>query len=707
MQEPPTSSNCTVCAMMYGEGLKEPFTLPVCFHTFCKECINTLASTHSCKCPVCRKPFTPGSERRNFALCDLISEISQRMSSLSVAPPPVAVAAAASPTKRNLHVLIDCSGSMTLESTLPSATDEGIADVPTRLAVVKKLTSAIKRAVACFYADKVNVVVHGFNRSLIKLRDNSEDTAVAGGSTCPGTAFQALLTSLPRDEIATSSYLLLTDGDPDNDTETLFLSTLANKGLLSYQQGYSGPLRMAVVVFSPDCNRQFVSSLVTNAPSILLSYIHDARTSAPAFGSTLDYLLADTFSPPEARLSPEENAIRLEVVECLSRIITASRDSERVSILDAMYARLNEIVASKKEGIDFANLMLRDIRDDERDKENSSSSSSRFGQISQAVVHYGTWGVKYLAGLLTAHRAALPTNTYEASFTRYMTPHYQQTVNVFSHALVTLPPWKDQDYATQFSDHAVKARSELARKMQEASSKNLKLAAMPGVAAHGGGSAVKVAYTPSLPRTVAARSSAIDLSQTYYGRNAGCINGDARVIVKIPGIDKSVSVTVKTLRKGFQIKTSHTDSWATVRIVQMHEIDTPNPGGLVHDAFTPNHPVWSSHTRSWTWASQYYGQQDPHILPLLNDFDGKFYVYNIVFEELNQRFSVSSPSGDFCAITCGLGSSPSSIVAHPFFGTQAVVDQLASIADPRTGIAYTQESKIKRDPDTGLVCSLF
>lgn len=49
-----TELTCAVCSDIYLEGRREPVTLPVCGHTFCRQCLLSIEKTDNFSCPYCR-----------------------------------------------------------------------------------------------------------------------------------------------------------------------------------------------------------------------------------------------------------------------------------------------------------------------------------------------------------------------------------------------------------------------------------------------------------------------------------------------------------------------------------------------------------------------------------------------------------------------------------------------------------------------------
>ncbi|XP_064084614.1 E3 ubiquitin-protein ligase TRIM65-like isoform X2 [Macrobrachium nipponense] len=82
-----TELTCAVCSDIYLEGRREPVTLPVCGHTFCRQCLLSIERTDNFSCPYCRTkhPGPPVAQiatvyailnltkylrRSKFGLCD-------------------------------------------------------------------------------------------------------------------------------------------------------------------------------------------------------------------------------------------------------------------------------------------------------------------------------------------------------------------------------------------------------------------------------------------------------------------------------------------------------------------------------------------------------------------------------------------------------------------------------------------------------------
>ena len=81
------SITCPICLEHYTEAS----LLPTCGHSFCGACIDALPTARvrgarEAKCPLCRSPFTPGSQVPNWSLRESSAADARRRRSLS--PPP-------------------------------------------------------------------------------------------------------------------------------------------------------------------------------------------------------------------------------------------------------------------------------------------------------------------------------------------------------------------------------------------------------------------------------------------------------------------------------------------------------------------------------------------------------------------------------------------------------------------------------------------
>jgi len=178
---------------------------------------------------------------------------------------------------------------------------------------------------------------------------------------------------------------------------------------------------------------------------------------------------------------------------------------------------------------------------------------------------------------------------------------------------------------------------------------------------------------------VPVRSFTIDMSN-FVNNSGGCFTGDC--LVKMDdGLDKPVS----ELKKGDVVQGGHKVRALIVTPVNNEVEMVVFTRGL---KITPWHPIIIKDDDQWSF-------------PVELRKSCKIYVdkyYNLVLEtghivELNTHQ----------VITLGHGFNTNKVIAHPYFGTQVVIDDLKTHSEWDSGILNMNMTNIVRSEETGLI----
>eukprot|EP00492_Amphilonche_elongata_P004733 TRINITY_DN50_c0_g1_i5.p1 TRINITY_DN50_c0_g1~~TRINITY_DN50_c0_g1_i5.p1 ORF type:complete len:603 (+),score=103.34 TRINITY_DN50_c0_g1_i5:158-1966(+) len=212
----------------------------------------------------------------------------------------------------------------------------------------------------------------------------------------------------------------------------------------------------------------------------------------------------------------------------------------------------------------------------------------------------------------------------------------------------------------------------------------------PGVQHYGGSSFKKVQHVaddifvnmppPKPSINVAKRSAPINMAHTYYNNCGGCFDGGNRVEMA----DGSFKL-VRLCKKGDEVRTCN--GKAKIRCV-MKTIVSPEaafcelPSGLL---LTPWHPVRIKN--EWVF---------PNSLAAVTMRKCDAY-YNFVLEKHHSMFIESTE-----AVTLGHNFKDNKVIAHPYFGSQAVVQDLQSFEGWKKGLVIFNKGCLRRSQKTGL-----
>jgi len=269
------------------------------------------------------------------------------------------------------------------------------------------------------------------------------------------------------------------------------------------------------------------------------------------------------------------------------------------------------------------------------------------GQMSEAVSRedwYKKWGRHYLPSLLGAHLSQQCNNFKDPGVQHYVSKLFKSLRDDLDAIFLKLPAPKPSAPISKYS------------------------------ASSSGGSVSRAPVNMS----------------SYYSSGNPCFDGSC-LVAMADGSEKRV----KDLRKGDELK-STSSALATIACVvktitatgrtQLVKLD----GGL---AVTPYHPLRVNGV--WVFPCDLAESYE-------SDCEA---VYSFVLEKKNDVEPVMLINGYEC-VTLAHGLSASKVVAHPFFGTESVLESLQAMNGWAQGRVVLQEGCVVRDSETGLVTGL-
>ncbi len=176
------------------------------------------------------------------------------------------------------------------------------------------------------------------------------------------------------------------------------------------------------------------------------------------------------------------------------------------------------------------------------------------------------------------------------------------------------------------------------------------------------------------------------VSMTNFVNSSGpCFTGDCTI-----EMENGETKYVKQLLKGDKVKGGHSISAVLYTPVDSEVDMIQFPTGLT---ITHWHPMKITESEPWVFPIQAAGGNEVHIY-----VDG---YYNLVLDSGHVVYLNSYP-----VVTLGHGFDDSEVIRHPYFGTQAVIEDLKKHPDWDFGILVLDSSKVCRNPETGLIQSL-
>lgn len=195
------------------------------------------------------------------------------------------------------------------------------------------------------------------------------------------------------------------------------------------------------------------------------------------------------------------------------------------------------------------------------------------------------------------------------------------------------------------------------------------------------------------------------MSRTFNNRNAVCVHGKTKVIVKSQKWDNhnqddsfTESVPISNVKKGDLLLTED-KSFARVQCLVETVTDTPLDLVQINELqITPYHPLKLGSNLSWEFP--------------INCKEGKLIksdshsVYNLILERKDRHKPVMMEKGIAC-ITLGHGINEDAILKHDYFGTDRIVQDLQRFRSGWTlGHVILQEENVKRTNLNGDICCI-
>jgi Mg-chelatase subunit ChlD len=195
------------------------------------------------------------------------------------------------------------------------------------------------------------------------------------------------------------------------------------------------------------------------------------------------------------------------------------------------------------------------------------------------------------------------------------------------------------------------------------------------------------------------------MSRTFNNRNAVCVHGKTKVIVKSQKWDNhnqddsfTESVPISNVKKGDLLLTED-KSFARVQCLVETVTDTPLDLVQINELqITPYHPLKLGSNLSWEFP--------------INCKEGKLIksdshsVYNLILERKDRHKPVMMEKGIAC-ITLGHGINEDATLKHDYFGTDRIVQDLQRFRSGWTlGHVILQEENVKRTNLNGDICCI-
>ncbi|KAF0977053.1 hypothetical protein FDP41_003706 [Naegleria fowleri] len=172
----------------------------------------------------------------------------------------------------------------------------------------------------------------------------------------------------------------------------------------------------------------------------------------------------------------------------------------------------------------------------------------------------------------------------------------------------------------------------------------------------------------------------------YYNAGGSCFDGDSQVLLADNSLKKA-----RDIKKGDKLKNMNDNDPVTVLCVLKSK--TPSAQVQLCDLngmkITPYHPVRVN--GEWRFPIDITTPENVTC----------DYVYNLVVDQGH----VVNINGVEC-ITLGHGFSDNSVISHPYFGTQKIIEDLRNMKGFNDGIVEMTKYNIVRDPNTGKISSL-
>jgi hypothetical protein len=338
-----------------------------------------------------------------------------------------------------------------------------------------------------------------------------------------------------------------------------------------------------------------------------------------------------------------------ELVEYLSEFAKASfafdvdREKERIG-------RLLDVLTLRYDNSDTLRNVCTDIQDESEDK----------GQIEKAVSNdrwFKKWGKHYLLSLHLAHKNQVCLNFKDASLQDYKTDEFTAVQDVVESVFVNLPSPEPSNTRVR---EAIRSGAQM-----------------------------------STPMSV------------YYNASSGCFTGDTLVRVcdarsyTIAKDEPARFRPIRDLSPGDWVVSSNNES-ARIRFITKfrdHASKLTRLSGSL--TISEYHPV-----RRYKGVSDFWKPKWEFPVNIAGSFETICDLYNLVLEPNENRRQMGviyTPSHE--CVVFGHGICTDEVVTHDYFGTNAIVDDIAEEDEKQgsTGIVVVDRLQEIRDPETRMV----
>jgi hypothetical protein len=178
---------------------------------------------------------------------------------------------------------------------------------------------------------------------------------------------------------------------------------------------------------------------------------------------------------------------------------------------------------------------------------------------------------------------------------------------------------------------------------------------------------------------------------TYLNAAGGCFGPESLIT-----LSSGQPIRITELKAGHIVNTPDGATRVVCVIIQPYNGDLYQ----VHDGLwlTAWHPVVTD-----TRPARFPAEDSTLTKSLYNGM-----VYNLVLEnrQLIGTVSMSNPATQAWAATLGHSFTSDPVLAHPYYGSEAVIDDLKAIGQYHTGRVRVASCEVHRDPDTTLVTAI-
>jgi hypothetical protein len=192
------------------------------------------------------------------------------------------------------------------------------------------------------------------------------------------------------------------------------------------------------------------------------------------------------------------------------------------------------------------------------------------------------------------------------------------------------------------------------------------------------------------PSVVTSRTIRVSNMSSFNNRDNGCFDGDGIVeVLRHNNFSISkLSIKVKDLKPGDYVETGFDNKYAKILCIITQDVDNIKMCHTGSLYITPWHPIYLED--QWVFPTDIYIEKN---------YTGR--IYNLVLDTIH-----SVVISDVCCITLGHGIQNDPVASHPYFGTDAIIDELSTLPGWSDGFVNITDYSFVRDLSTNLICGL-